>query len=108
MFTPKGQARLEAYEERIDRAIAERDDVPRPTATNDGPQPQPAEHDDGATSSAFPGELRSQEELPAVVREMLGSGKSWESLLMSRQPKLGEDIPRWGTQTDLQWQLARS
>ena len=72
MSTSKGRARLEAYEERVDRAIAERNNVLRPTATDDVPQPRPDERDDRATPSAIPGGAASSSSGLQVPREAPG------------------------------------
>ena len=61
MSTPKGRARLEAYEERVDKALkgqryadlqATRPDA---TAADDGLQPRPDGPDDTRTPSGIPG-----------------------------------------------------
>ena len=56
MGTPRGRARLEAYEERVDRAISDRTTTQRETtAANDRLQPRPNGHDDELPPSIVPG-----------------------------------------------------
>ena len=56
MSTPKGRARLIAYEERVDRAISDRTTTQHETtAANDVLQPRPNGLDNGAPPSIVPG-----------------------------------------------------
>ena len=56
MSTPKGRARLIAYEERVDRAISDRTTTQHETtAANDDLQPRPNGLDNGAPPSIVPG-----------------------------------------------------